>query len=228
MANLIIKSSADDLVLKGSGQTGSNAAITVAATGTTTFAENATLSGTANALGTVTSGNLSNTAILHPSGHVVKKSFTGLESQASHIVLGNVSYVDSGLELSHQTRLSSADSYLMFEFWTGMAYIADSAASLIVDTTMRTVSNSTYTVGESITTSPYPTYNYAVASSRYFNLYMKSFCGLVSGMGMPATKSTWAAGDTLYFRVFAKRSSGNAYLVHQNSPYNLTITEVVR
>ena len=66
MANLIIKSSADDLVLKGSGQTGSNAAITVAAAGTTTFAENATLSGVANNLGTVTSGNLSNNDIVMP------------------------------------------------------------------------------------------------------------------------------------------------------------------
>jgi len=58
MANLIIKSSADNLVLKGSGQTGSDTAITVGATGTTTFAENATLSGTANNFGTVTAGTI--------------------------------------------------------------------------------------------------------------------------------------------------------------------------
>ena len=225
MANLIIKSSADNLVLQGSD---ASPAITVGATGTTTFAENATLSGTANALGTVTSGNLSNTAILHPSGHVVKKSFTGAESYGSHIVIYSVGYVDSGLELSHQTRLSSADSYLMFEFWTGMAYLASATVSLQVDTTMRTVSNSSYTAAESIVAAVYPTYNYSAAASRYFNLHLKSFCGLVSGMGMPATKSTWAAGDTLYFRVFAKRSGGVAYLVHSDSPYNITITEVVR
>ena len=63
MANLIIKSSADNLVLQGSD---ASPAITVGATGTTTFAENATFSGTANALGTVTSGNLSNNAIVMP------------------------------------------------------------------------------------------------------------------------------------------------------------------
>jgi hypothetical protein len=45
MANLIIKSSANDLVLKGSGQTGSDTAITVGATGTTTFAETVTFAG---------------------------------------------------------------------------------------------------------------------------------------------------------------------------------------
>ena len=57
MANLIIKSSADNLVLQGSD---ASPAITVATSGTTTFAENATLSGTANALGTVTAGTIGN------------------------------------------------------------------------------------------------------------------------------------------------------------------------
>jgi len=55
MANLIIKSSADNLVLQGSD---ASPAITVGATGTTTFAENATLSGTANNLGTVTAATI--------------------------------------------------------------------------------------------------------------------------------------------------------------------------
>jgi hypothetical protein len=67
MANLIIKSSADNLVLQGSD---ASPALTVAADGQTTFAENATLSGTlgvtgnttlsgtANNLGTVTAGNI--------------------------------------------------------------------------------------------------------------------------------------------------------------------------
>ena len=61
MANLIIKSSADDLVLKGSDN---SPAITVGATGTLTFAENATFSGTANNLGTVTAGTMASTVQL--------------------------------------------------------------------------------------------------------------------------------------------------------------------
>jgi len=59
MANLIIKSSADNLVLQGSD---ASPAITVGATGTTTFAENATFSGTANVYG---QGSF-------PAGHVVQ------------------------------------------------------------------------------------------------------------------------------------------------------------
>ena len=73
MANLIIKSSADNLVLQGSD---ASPAITVGATGTTTFAENATFSGTANNLGTVTAGSIAGgsitSATTFPAGHVIK------------------------------------------------------------------------------------------------------------------------------------------------------------
>jgi len=73
MANLIIKSSADNLVLQGSD---ASPAITVGATGTTTFAENATLSGTANNLGTVTAGSIAGgsitSATAFPAGHVLQ------------------------------------------------------------------------------------------------------------------------------------------------------------
>jgi len=93
MANLIIKSSANDLVIQGSDE---SPAITVGATGTTTFAENATLSGTANALGTVTAGTLShgttlqgyvdssNTGVTFPTGHVLQ---TVVATQPASIVV---------------------------------------------------------------------------------------------------------------------------------------------
>ena len=68
MANLIIKPSAGgQLIIKDEGD---SAAITVATNGTTTFAENATLSGSANNLGTVTAGDISNNAIVYPTGHM--------------------------------------------------------------------------------------------------------------------------------------------------------------
>ena len=67
MANLIIKSSADDLVLQGSD---ASPAITVGATGTLTFAENVTMSGTANNIGTTTAGTLSS-GVTFPAGMVI-------------------------------------------------------------------------------------------------------------------------------------------------------------
>ena len=64
MANLIIKSSADNLVLQGSD---ASPAITVGATGTLTFAENVTMSGTANVLGTINP-----TGPTFPAGHIIQ------------------------------------------------------------------------------------------------------------------------------------------------------------
>ena len=80
MANLIIKSTANDLVIQGSDE---SPAITVGATGTTTFAEaatmsgNVTMSGTANNLGTSTAGTLTSGVTFpgatgtNTAGHVV-------------------------------------------------------------------------------------------------------------------------------------------------------------
>jgi hypothetical protein len=75
MANLIIKSSADNLVLQGSD---ASPAITVGATGTTTFAENATMSGvTTLANATITAGTF-------PAGHVLQVLSTTKTDTFSH------------------------------------------------------------------------------------------------------------------------------------------------
>ena len=72
MANLIIKSSADNLVLQGSD---ASPAITVGATGTTTFAENASF--TTGNIGTLTS------ATTFPAGHVLQVVHTVKDSTFS-------------------------------------------------------------------------------------------------------------------------------------------------
>ena len=64
MADMIIKpSSGNSLVLQDEG---GDAALTVGTTGSTTLA------GSANALGTVATGDISNTAIVYPVGHIIK------------------------------------------------------------------------------------------------------------------------------------------------------------
>ena len=123
MANLIIKSSADDLVLKGSG---GNSAITVAAAGTTTFAENATLSGTGNSiasLGSVTTGTLSS-GVTFPAGHILAQksailAITGtvFVSTASTTWVGT----NSGLNITHG--MENQNNYLLFTICSGQPYI---------------------------------------------------------------------------------------------------------
>ena len=93
MANLIIKSSADNLVLQGSD---ASPAITVGATGTTTFAENATLSGTANNLGTSTAGTLSS-GVTFPTGHVLQVL---IDNDATEQTLSSDTYTATDLSIA--------------------------------------------------------------------------------------------------------------------------------
>ena len=115
MANLIIKSSADDLVLKGSGQSGSDVAITIGATGTTTFAEaatmsgNVTMSGTANNLGTISS------ATTFPAGHVKNTWYKG-SSRSSGLDIANTNAYQ---DCSCAADISVTSGNLLFLHWSG-------------------------------------------------------------------------------------------------------------
>ena len=115
MANLIIKSSADNLVLQGSD---ASPAITVGATGTTTFAENLTLSGTANNLGTVTAGTIASAVNLN---HNAKKNAwsryatAGLDiSSAAVVDFGGSGFIGSNItESSGRMTCTVAGLYLI-------------------------------------------------------------------------------------------------------------------
>tara|TARA_Y100000296_G_C5097000_1_gene217906 strand:- start:236 stop:874 length:639 start_codon:yes stop_codon:yes gene_type:complete len=117
MANLIIKSSADDLVLKGSG---GNSAITVGATGTLTFAENVTMSGTANNLGTVTAGTIAGGTITgattFPAGHI------RYLSESAYTDSTNLT-ADATLLSNLSTGTFTAGSHIFIEVHVGSIYI---------------------------------------------------------------------------------------------------------
>ena len=111
MANLIIKpTSGGSLVLQDEG---GSAAMTVAAAGTTTFAENATFSGTANNLGTVTAGTLGS-AVVFPAGMMrfVTEIYTNTadtESQAGQVVTTGALAVTIGSKIRLQILIGFED-----------------------------------------------------------------------------------------------------------------------
>ena len=118
MADLIIKpSTGNNLVIQG----GDNSpAITVGNTGTTTFAENATLSGTANNLGTITSSTT------FPAGHVlqVKNSF----SNAVDVSWASGSnFNDSGVEVSITPVSQSNKIFVMAHCTVGAQSVGEAA-----------------------------------------------------------------------------------------------------
>ena len=119
MANLIIKSSADNLVLQGSD---ASPAITVGTDGTTTFAENATMSGvTTLANATITAGTF-------PAGHVIKieKGFLDtVTSSTSTTSPGTTSGLSVGITPA------SSSSKIFLQVSLGMA--AGAGSSLAFD-----------------------------------------------------------------------------------------------
>jgi hypothetical protein len=125
MANLIIKSSADNLVLQGSD---ASPAITVGATGTTTFAENATMSGTANNLGTSTAGTLSS-GVTFPSGHIIQ-TITDSDTGTTRSVTGS-NYGDVA-GLSCQITSVGLNSKFLIGFTSSMAQ-GTSANEMLMD-----------------------------------------------------------------------------------------------
>jgi|10_taG_2_1085330.scaffolds.fasta_scaffold81868_2 hypothetical protein len=162
-----------------------------------------------------------------PAGHQVKCSFNGTNTLGSHLVCDTTSYSDTGLECSHTTALSSTDSYLRFDYYTGMARVAESS-TFTMDVTMRTVTNTDYDSEDTIGASSYPMQFNTSATSNYFPLSIRLFCGLVSGMKVPDNKPTWDAGDLLFFRMFAKRGSGTTSTIHSGAGWSITISEIAR
>jgi hypothetical protein len=171
-----------------------------------------------------------------PAGHVVKTSFNGGDTDPVNTT--STTFIDTALEIGHTTALSSTDSYLIFEFYTPASGPSGANVEMGVDVTMRTIGGTesgadTYTVGDSIATGAFE-----AAAIRYSTgalglvipLFSKLFCGEVTGMEMPASKTTWLAGDTLYFRMFIKTAGSSVpfYFIQGTSMYSLSITEVAR
>ena len=156
-------------------------------------------------------------------GSVVKQSFAGVENQGSHLQTSSTSFVNI-LTFTHVTALSSTDSYLLWEFFASTVAYRTNASGISV--TMSASDLGSYSDAESLMDNDNKVYNYGNATNGAG--FWRLFCGLETGMGMPATKSSWASGDTLKFQMWIKMASGSFYLVNEESTWNCTITEIAR
>ena len=178
-------------------------------------------------LGTVTSGTLGS-GVTYPAGHIVKQS-VNVSANSGHVTASSSNFTDTGIEVAHTALLSSTDSYIQIDWYSGMMeYAGISGTEVKGDITMRAVSNSTYTAADSLCDGSHSSYIYHTSANFYMPWSMKFFAGLETGMAVPASKTTWSAGDTLYFRLFGKISSGTCRFVHTGSMYSLTAQEVKR
>jgi len=169
---------------------------------------------------------------LPASGVVLKQSFMGT-IDSSHITTTATSYESTGLEVAHTCAASSNDSYLIVEYFTGMCYWSQAQATPQVDLTMKASTHhaGSYPDGESVFDGNDYRYGYpGNLGSQTFNQYsplmLRGFCGTTSGMGMPTTKTSWSANETLYFVMWFKVTTATWYITHGDAQYHFTVTEV--
>ena len=203
MANLIIKSSADNLVLQGSD---ASPAITVGATGTTTFAENLTLSGTANNLGTSTAGTLTS-GITYPAGHVVNTSQVHDRDVASHINTTSDAHAASGITLS--TPACTGSNYNIITFSSGSYSEANALANVILYANKNGAGYSQVTGASG---------NQAGGIRHYYSDHRFLTIQWVDNNGL-------TAGTNIY-QIYFRTASSTFYLVHSGNDYQFVVQEI--
>jgi len=208
MANLIIKSSADNLVLQGSD---ASPAITVGATGTTTFAENATLSGTANNVGTVTAGTFNSVIGTSATGfglftHASQwRLHTGYTHTGELAITSNLEAVDTNNPGTVGAAMTESSGIFTFPA-TGIWYIsfqgylrstsgAVAYGEIYIDIT---ANNSSYTRASTSITAGHTTNAYMGAFTAFiFDVTDTSNCKVKFLTGFPATCQINGSTDNL-------------------------------
>ena len=201
MANLIIKPASNgSLILQDEG---GDAAVTVGTTGSATFAQNATFSGTANAIGTVATGNISNSAIVYPAGHVVRTSHTSSLNSSAHVSSSSSTVAATGIICSTPATTGSNYNIIRFDsschhgtsessdYWALYASKNGGAYALLHANELQTKGNSDHDT---------------------FGMTFIDTAGLTAGTNL--------------YQIYIICTSGTFYLNHSNRPYALTVMEI--
>ena len=205
MANLIIKPASNgSLILQDEG---GDAAVTVGTTGSATFAQNATFSGTANAIGTVATGNISNSAIVYPAGHVVRTTQASHDAWPSgHVSTSNTSATASGLIIT--TPATTGSNYNVIT-WSGSSY---TAANQDMDIYLYSSKNGA-------------SYAQATGGDESGGMVFSTSGHRRSNMMWIDDSTGLTAGNNLY-QIYFKTNTGTCYLVHGSYDYNFIVQEI--
>jgi len=164
-----------------------------------------------------------------PSGHVINRSNKVVESQDTVSTTGT-SFTNSGLKHNIVAKKSSDNSYMHFEFWSGMGEISNLNARMEIQVTMKHLDEANYSSDKVLWNATYPYFMMNRGAAAWIHpIYFSTYCGLETGMGMPAAPfDEWDAGTTLHFRIFYRVDSGACRLCYGTSSYFIGITEYAR
>jgi hypothetical protein len=167
--------------------------------------------------GTIGSG------VVFPAGHIISvplcvKTNVGVTS----IYTGSTSY-DSLLGFSFQTTKSSADSFLVFNFYSGMSNYYQVTTQF--DFCLTSASTTTHSSSDSLFNTTNNIYiNTSGPTISYNPISIKAL--FKTGTNVTTNLTSYAADDTLYCRIFGKVSSNSTVLAHSNSFYQMEIYEI--
>ena len=154
--------------------------------------------------GTIGSG------VVFPAGHVITHSTYYSQNASVYYETTSSSYTDMGLEISITPKNSSADSFIVVNFYAGLSQndASNGVATINYSTSSGVTTESSST---KLVSSTYPIY-----------------IGALHNASAQMLHQNYSANTTQYYRIFLKSNSGgsNVRLIHQNSTFSFYAYEV--
>ena len=228
--NLILSKISDDgnaIILTTDGSTRTITGTGSLEASTLTQTPNASLTGMTGEIGSVVTGspnlNLGNATF--PSGMIIKRTIIYFDQPSSHINVAGTSFVDTGIAGSFTVKNSSANSYLVFHFQSGMSHLNNVSGGGFNAMTLKSSSSTTHSTDDDLLGSQVSSW-YATNAIPTMPQHIMGY--FKAGTNVTTNLSSYSAGDTLYARIFMKSNSASYayFFVHSNVSIIYYVDEV--
>ena len=228
--NLILSKISDDgnaIILTTDGSTRTITGTGSLEASTLTQTPNASLTGMTGEIGSVVTGNpnlnLGNATF--PSGMIIKRTIIYFDQPSSHINVAGTSFVDTGIAGSFTVKNSSANSYLVFHFQSGMSHLNNVSGGGFNAMTLKSSSSTTHSTDDDLLGSQVSSW-YATNAIPTMPQHIMGY--FKAGTNVTTNLSSYSAGDTLYARIFMKSNSASYayFFIHSNVSIIYYVDEV--
>ena len=228
--NLILSKISDDgnaIILTTDGSTRTITGTGSLEASTLTQTPNASLTGMTGEIGSAVTGNpnlnLGNATF--PSGMIIKRTIIYFDQPSSHINVAGTSFVDTGIAGSFTVKNSSANSYLVFHFQSGMSHLNNVSGGGFNAMTLKSSSSTTHSTDDDLLGSQVSSW-YATNAIPTMPQHIMGY--FKAGTNVTTNLSSYSAGDTLYARIFMKSNSASYayFFVHSNVSIIYYVDEV--
>ena len=228
--NLILSKISDDgnaIILTTDGSTRTITGTGSLEASTLTQTPNASLTGMTGEIGSVVTGspNLNLVNATFPSGMTIKRTLLYFDQPSSHINVAGTSFVDTGIAGSFTVKNSSANSYLVFHFQSGMSHLNNVSGGGFNAMTLKSSSSTTHSTDDDLLGSQVSSW-YATNAIPTMPQHIMGY--FKAGTNVTTNLSSYSAGDTLYARIFMKSNSASYayFFVHSNVSIIYYVDEV--